>query len=63
MRPLPNWDLAVSVYRKGDLSIFNHRVFLMQRKLLKCLSRVMGNYHARVLRGRSGSNATLLPDY
>ena len=42
---------------------FNHLVFLMQRGLLKCLSRVMGNYHARVLRGRSGSNATPLPDF
>jgi hypothetical protein len=50
MRPSPNgfW-LPVCIAKV--IAIFNHRVALMQRWLMKGLSRVMGNYPARFLGG------------
>jgi hypothetical protein len=49
MRPLPQWVLAVSVYRKSDLAFFITGFSQCRDRLVKCLSRVMGNYHARFL--------------
>ena len=45
------------------LATLNHWVFLMQRQAFEVLEPCAGKLASSVLRGRSGSNATLLPDF
>ena len=45
------------------LDSISHRVFSMQRMAFEVLEPCAEKFASTVLRGRSGSNATLLPDF